>query len=162
MINGNSIFNASMALFKKSLFLKISKNYTSYKFCGDWLFWIELARYGDVFICGKVLNYFLKHDQDVSGKIYLSGFNFVEELKVLYYVFDNEKLDKQTFFNSLFLKYIQYMKKRNTFSQLMKNDIDFLFLNDSRTITFKNQLKLYYNIHKFKNIIKTKIKNIYF
>ena len=32
--------NASMCIFKKELYYQIDKQFTSYKFCGDWLFWI--------------------------------------------------------------------------------------------------------------------------
>ncbi len=32
------IFNASMVVWKKEAFFKVSKEFTNYKFCGDWLF----------------------------------------------------------------------------------------------------------------------------
>jgi glycosyltransferase involved in cell wall biosynthesis len=80
MIMGNSIFNASMVVWRKSAFEKISNTFMEFQFCGDWLFWIELCMQGDVFITGKALNYFRKHNQDISGKAYKTGYNFFEEI----------------------------------------------------------------------------------
>ena len=39
MIERNAVFNASMAVFKKSCFYQVFSEYLNYKFCGDWLFW---------------------------------------------------------------------------------------------------------------------------
>jgi hypothetical protein len=78
-----AIFNASMALWKRDLFYLIPDELTSFKFCGDWYFWINLCKYGNVHISGKLLNYFRKHENDVSGKAYQSGLNFIEELKII-------------------------------------------------------------------------------
>jgi glycosyltransferase involved in cell wall biosynthesis len=83
MLTGCTIFNASMSIFKKSYYLNISKEFTTFKFCGDWLFWILMLMQGDVFICGKYLNYFRKHDKDVSGKAFSSGLLYSEYLKLL-------------------------------------------------------------------------------
>ncbi|RZK76536.1 MAG: glycosyltransferase family 2 protein [Pedobacter sp.] len=68
MLKNNTVFNASMVVWKKETYSKISKNYLSYRFCGDWLFWIEFALQGNVHISGKTLNYFRKHAKDVSSE----------------------------------------------------------------------------------------------
>lgn len=83
MLFGNGIYNASMAVFKKETYNNISKTFTSFRFCGDWLFWIEMAKTGNVFISAKHLNFFRKHKKDVSGKAYETGYNFFEELRLL-------------------------------------------------------------------------------
>ncbi|MBC7416806.1 MAG: glycosyltransferase family 2 protein, partial [Pedobacter sp.] len=41
-----SIYNASMAIFKRSAFEFISSDFTSFKFSGDRLFWIQIAQHG--------------------------------------------------------------------------------------------------------------------
>ena len=58
MINGNSIANASSALFRRSVALSIDKQYTNYKGAGDRLFWIEIAEQGNVGVDYHSLNYF--------------------------------------------------------------------------------------------------------
>ena len=83
LLFGNSIYNASMAIFRKSVFYKISSDYTKLKFCGDWLFWGSIASYGDVFVSGKILNYFRNHPNDVSTKSYKAGLNYIEVIEVL-------------------------------------------------------------------------------
>jgi len=83
MLKNNTIFNASMVLWKKDKFPFIKKEFTTYKFCGDWLFWIELAQLGNVYVSGKILNFFRKHDLDVSSGAYHSGLNFIEALNLL-------------------------------------------------------------------------------
>lgn len=86
MLVGNAIYNASMCIFSKSAWLKIPREFMKYKFCGDWLFWIEIARQGDVFISGKTLNYFRKHDKDVSTNAFNSGLSYEEHFLLIKYL----------------------------------------------------------------------------
>ncbi|NML68060.1 glycosyltransferase family 2 protein [Hymenobacter sp. RP-2-7] len=83
MLVNNVIINASMCIFRKQTYSLISKDYVEFRLCGDWLFWIEFAQKGEVYISGKVLNYFRKHDKDVSGKSYKNGVYYYEYLRLL-------------------------------------------------------------------------------
>lgn len=83
MLVGNGIPNASMCVFRKECYFKLTNEFLDYKFCGDWLFWILIARQGNVFISGKYLNYFRKHGKDVSGKATLNGLIYSEYIKLL-------------------------------------------------------------------------------
>ncbi|QQL51234.1 glycosyltransferase family 2 protein [Mucilaginibacter ginkgonis] len=82
MLSSNKIVNASMAVWKKDLFENVDLEFTSFKFCGDWLFWISILSQCDVFISGKVLNYFRNHDKDVSSRFYSTGDYFIENLEL--------------------------------------------------------------------------------
>ena len=93
MLHMNSIFNASMCIFRKELYHQVSKKFTHYKFCGDWLFWIEMAALGNVFVSGKVLNYFRKHEKDVSGNAYRSGLYYEEYLQLTDDLLEMEFID---------------------------------------------------------------------
>ena len=109
-----------MAVFKRETYLNISQRFLTFKMCGDWLFYIEIAKQGDVFISGRVLNYFRKHKKDVSGKIYGTGFNYVEEVEILK-ILKNEKLiTQQEFKHHLLSKYIWF----KTFKHEFKDDIN--------------------------------------
>ena len=44
MLEINPIINASMAIFRKETFQHIALEFTTFRFCGDWLFWIMLAQ----------------------------------------------------------------------------------------------------------------------
>src|SRR5690606_28809633 len=90
-----AIFNASMAIWRKSKFADISRDFLNYRFSGDWVFWIELAKTGSVCINGRLLNYFRKHDADVSTGAYGSGLNFVEGLRILNDLFENQLIGKK-------------------------------------------------------------------
>lgn len=83
MLKMNNLSNASMAIFRKDVYAKISKSFVNYRFCGDWLFWILIAQHGDVYISGKYLNYFRKHDKDVSGPSLRKGLLYKEYIPLL-------------------------------------------------------------------------------
>ncbi|MCX2482118.1 glycosyltransferase family 2 protein [Pedobacter sp. MR2016-24] len=122
-----SIFNASMAIWKKEKFKEITNDYTNFKFCGDWLFWISLAKLGKVHISGKVLNYFRKHDNDVSGKAYKSGLNFLEELKILNTIFLEGLISERIYYRAFKQKYFIYLKVRHSIEKINKAEIQLLF-----------------------------------
>ncbi|MCX2478650.1 glycosyltransferase family A protein [Pedobacter sp. MC2016-15] len=83
MLMNNSIFNASMVLWKKDLYKHVSKDFLKFKFCGDWLFWVEIAKQGTLHVSGKTLNFFRKHDKDITGAATKSGLEIIETVKVL-------------------------------------------------------------------------------
>ena len=140
LLDGNAIFNASMAVFKKSVYEKLDKNFCNYKFCGDWLFWIGISCQGEVFISGKILNYFRNHDADVSKKSYATGINFVEELQILFYLYDKMLISRSEFFSSLNFKHLNYKIKKNNFLPQITHKINTLFYLDEHTKQFKNML----------------------
>ena len=95
MLSGNTIFNASMCIWKKNTFYLISNEYLNYKFCGDWVFWSELSLFGDILISGKVLNYYRSNPTGVGHT--LSGFDTIieEEFKALKHIIFLGIIDKQ-------------------------------------------------------------------
>lgn len=83
LLDNYGIPNASMCIFKRGNYFSIDKAFTNFTFCGDWLFWIMIAAQGKVYVTGKVLNYFRKHDKDVSGSAYQNGLQYLEFLDLL-------------------------------------------------------------------------------
>ena len=89
MLWKNSIYNASMALFKKECIAHIDSFFQSYKYCGDWLFWVEMARQGDVIRINQKLNYFRQHTNKVSplaekeGLYFLEGYSVIDRVSAL-------------------------------------------------------------------------------
>lgn len=80
LVYGCTIFNASMAIFKRSAALAIADDYGSFRQCGDWYFWIQLVQKGRVFISPALLNYYRKEDSSLTSLSYASGLQYVEEL----------------------------------------------------------------------------------
>lgn len=86
MLYHNRIYNASAVLFKKSSLQNISSEYLNYKFCGDWIFWIEIIRTGNVLWLHKKYNRFRKHLNKVSPKADLEGLDFKEKHRLVHYL----------------------------------------------------------------------------
>lgn len=83
---GNSIWNASSALFAKSVIQKVPKAYQTYKMAGDKLFWIELALCGGVVHLNKRLNFYRRHLGSVTHKRVLDGTLYREEYSIMSYM----------------------------------------------------------------------------
>lgn len=132
-----AIFNASMALWRREEFKFIPDELSSFKFCGDWYFWIQMSKHGSVHISGKVLNYFRKHENDVSGKAYSSGLNFIEELKVINMLYQEKLITEKRYYKAYKKKYIEYWRVRNTIDYNNRLQIKALF---SRSLSTKTSL----------------------
>ena len=66
MTKSNSIYNASMVLFRQSIYSLIDKSFQQYKSCGDWAFWMSACLQGDVIEVCRRLNYFRQHSNKVT------------------------------------------------------------------------------------------------
>lgn len=134
-----AIFNASMALWSRDKFRFISDELTTFKFCGDWYFWIHLSRLGKVHISGKLLNYFRKHDNDVSGRAYQSGLNFIEELRIINLLYQEQLISEKAYYRAFKKKYVEYWFVKNTINKENKVLIKKYFSNplSSKITAFK-------------------------
>ena len=92
MTTCNHCANASAALFKKSVYCQIDKQFTTYKAGGDMLFWIAIAEQGDVAIVNKRLNYFRQHSVKVTGRSVRAGINTYEFKKTYHYIISHFNL----------------------------------------------------------------------
>lgn len=69
MLKTNTVYNASMVLFRKAgCISNISPRYRKMHYCGDWLFWIEQIRKGNIIEIHQKLNYFRKHGDNTTAK----------------------------------------------------------------------------------------------
>lgn len=69
MLTRNSVYNASMVLFRREGCLEgICPRYRSMRYCGDWLFWIEQIRKGEVIEVHRKANFFRKHGDNTTEK----------------------------------------------------------------------------------------------
>lgn len=106
MAYGNSIANASSALFKRAVALSIDKQYTVYKGAGDRLFWIEIAEKGNVCIDYQRLNFFRIHDSNSTKRYYFEGINQMEDFQILQYILKKGYLTER-----------QYKKAKRMYAQ---------------------------------------------
>lgn len=73
MLVKNHIYNASMVVFKKSVFSQIPKDYQKYRYCGDWLFWMCACLHGEVIEVCRQLNYYRQHQNKVTAHSFTNG-----------------------------------------------------------------------------------------
>lgn len=150
MLQDNTIFNASMVVWRRASFKYVTNEFTKYKYCGDWLFWIELCRLGNVYISGKFLNYFRMHDMNISAKANRLGDNFIEELKMFHLLYKSKWIDYDDLLKSLQKEYVHYKAVATTFCLNKRKKIETLFFAEHGTRAF---LKYYYRAFYFKYAI---------
>lgn len=126
----NAVFNASMAVFRKKYYSQVSNTFQSFKFTGDWIFWAELSRLGDVYINAKPLNYFRKHALDVSGKMYASGKNFIEEINMLEYFNKHLHLNNALFNKAKLMLYRKFISGKKKIEPKIKKQVNNLFFHN--------------------------------
>jgi len=148
MLSGNSIVNASMAVWKRSLYESIDDTYTGFKFCGDWLFYISILQQSDIFVSGKVLNYFRNHDKDVSTGFFATGKNLIENIRFYEVIQQRGIISNQQFHELITRQYLVYIEAKNGISQEYHKDIELAFekhltLNKLTRLYHKTRLQLY-------------------
>ncbi|MEG1665099.1 MAG: glycosyltransferase [Mucinivorans sp.] len=80
MLRRNRLYNASMAIFRRSLFEKVPLDYVSKRHLGDWYFWIAIAQNSQqVSYVKEPLNGFRQHQNKVSVDGLKSGECIIEE-----------------------------------------------------------------------------------
>ena len=80
----NYVMNASMAIFRKSA-IPADNYYASFRYAGDWLFWIGVAMAGDVLYINEPLDLFRQHKSSTTAQSVTAGRNFDEVRKLLDY-----------------------------------------------------------------------------
>lgn len=66
MLVYNHIYNASMAVFRRSAYYAVPPSFQQYRYCGDYLFWNYLCTMGKVIEVQQVLNRYRQHERKVS------------------------------------------------------------------------------------------------
>ncbi|QLL56894.1 MULTISPECIES: glycosyltransferase family 2 protein [Empedobacter] len=152
LLKGNVIYNASMAIFKKSKFLKItSDEYTKYKFCGDWIFWSELAFLGKVRRYNRLLNNFRKtDDNNVTSRTVKLGNNYIEDVNALHYFKNKYNCNHVIYIKEL--KKYYFKSKEINLENPIKNKIKDNFIE-----ILGNKKILFWDLKYFKNKLITNI-----
>lgn len=94
---GTAIANASSALFKKEIALRIDSQYMSFKGAGDRMFWIEMAENGYVGVDYHPLNFFRIHENNSTHRNYREGINQKEDYIILNYIYQKKYITKERY-----------------------------------------------------------------
>lgn len=155
MLPKNPIFNAGMAVWKKEAYLQISRDYTTYKLMGDYFFWIELCTCGNVFVSGKLLNYFRVHDTNVSSNSVKYGLSFTEQIPLLKNLLERKIIEQKDYLKSLKSAYSMFRFQQKNLPKENADAVKKLFASYTKA---KYKLKIYFiqkyiQLH-FKKLIK--------
>ena len=82
----NYIVNASSAVFARKTLTGMDRSYTNFRGCGDWIFWIEVAKCGHVSYVNKSLNYFRQHGTNTTSEQTRTGKGELEVIEVTNYL----------------------------------------------------------------------------
>ena len=129
MVSSNAVYNASSALFRKTVLDAISSEFQTYKGCGDWLFWIEICQHGDVFFSSKRMDFFRQHKSNTTTNNVKSGNCFLEAWNI-YRIIKQKKL--LSLFHRLEMPLVCYEKCKIPFPQtasLWRKEISFPILS---------------------------------
>ena len=111
----NAVINASGVLFRREYAVKLKDHpFQTMRFCGDWMFWLEIAMQGDVVNISRKLNYFRQHiSQTSKGKD--SGQNVVETIKIIKHIesmFPSISASKRLLCYGRLSRYIRHYKNK--------------------------------------------------
>lgn len=119
---GNSIWNASSALFAKLVIQKVNKAYQNYKMAGDKLFWIEVALCGSIVHINKRLNFYRRHSGSVTHKRILDGTLYREEYSILSYM-HRQGLAKGVCWMDAWLYYVEKIMAEKFDSESVRKEL---------------------------------------
>ena len=126
-----SLYNASMALWRRDCYPRIPRDFMEYRFCGDWLFWAELARLGKVHVSGRLLNYYRQHETTVSAGVFRSGHSLVEELQALAHMYQRGLIGDREYARVFKLKYREFAAVRDRLDPDARAEVANLFRQPS-------------------------------
>lgn len=139
LLYGNSIYNASMVVFEKEYVSQtIWNDISKLKFCGDWLFWVQVISrsQGIISEVKEPLNYFRVHSSNVSGKSEVRGLTFLEGFPISKKLFNFlRSISSQEFNKEWFDKWYSY-RHYYLFSKNVNLQIFLMFLINRPTIAF--------------------------
>ncbi|MEO5999934.1 MAG: glycosyltransferase [Chitinophagaceae bacterium] len=158
LLGSNAISNVSMAILKKDIIVSVSKDYKSFKYCGDWLLYANMCLKGNVFISGKYLNYYLRHENSVTADSTKLGYDFFEGNRVFQFIkssIDINQEDIQYALNKRIERYF-YLKKEFSLDVRQKVIQSLMLLDPSIKRLFRRKMGLL-TVRKYITALKNKL-----
>lgn len=151
LLYGNVVYNASMVVFrKKAIDRSVWSELSRLKYCGDWLFWANLAMNGEgtVSEVKEYLNYFRNHSSNVSNKAEVNGLTFLEGFPISKMIANKQgiKLNKQ--FREKWFNEWQHYRSFYQLSKKTNLKIFLLFLKHEPIIAYYELKRLFLRLLK--------------
>ena len=121
----NFIVNASSAVFSRKTLAGMDLSYTHFRGCGDWIFWIEVAKSGHVSYINKSLNYFRQHGTNTTSEQTRTGKGELEVIEVTNYLRRKNFIDYKDYLRIqvVHIYSVKYGKLRTILSNEVKQEI---------------------------------------
>lgn len=147
----NVIYNVSMTVFKRSVFLEIQHElYENMILCGDWFMYVLLCQKSDVLEYDKILSNYRMHETNTSSRAEREGKSFLEGVIILDYIIKYEKINKTLRINFFWARqWVKYYVKFN-FNSKTNNLIISAFFKRHKLIV------LLFIVYKYYYLVKTK------
>lgn len=149
MLLQNSVYNASMVLFrKKGCLTDICTRYREMRYCGDWLFWIEQIRKGEVIEVHQKANFFRKHGDNTTAKGAMEGNSLGEIAFIKNLLYKNIPMNRQEIWEDKY-GYYRFIRRFPVSTSKRKKEL-FKIIAQEGNITFKHYLlwKIYKALKK--------------
>lgn len=88
ILGHNFVYNASMVVFRRDCYKRVDSDFKSFRYCGDWFFWVDIGKQGMVVGINEKLNYFRQHLNKVSVRSEKEGLSFSEGGRVQLHIMD--------------------------------------------------------------------------
>lgn len=118
MIYANPIVNASSVVFSKSAYLNVSDSYQTFKGAGDYMFWAEIIKNGNVSYINQSLSYFRRHSGVVTSRRTIDGTNSFEEKMVLESICNSIRVSRIRLFSAFAFHRYRLNNRYYSFSTL--------------------------------------------
>lgn len=132
--SNTAIWNASMMMFRKSIYNEIDKNFfLNKKYCGDWFFYVLISEKSDVVEVKKVLNNFRVHSGNVSGIPERTGETYLESLDVFNYLIRDYSFKQRLHFSYAWAKNFFIFNQKYSYPRDIKKQIfeNWIFKNQT-------------------------------
>lgn len=108
----NSIANVSECIFRRDKFRPTENyRYEHMRLCGDWFFYILLAKQGNVVELEEPLSYYRQHQSNISSNAEHRGLTFIEGADVLEYMIEHCGLKSGDYARGWGKMWAQYERK---------------------------------------------------
>lgn len=143
MSRGCPMLNASSCLFSKEIAEKIDCRYTQFRNSGDRMFWTLIAEQGAVAVVDERLNWYRKHETNVTKSGFQQGVNQRETKLILDYICDRGYISRKTY-REIRRRYLKKYVFELLTDKKLKHDI-YCFWNYNVLQQFSLRLEAYYH-----------------
>jgi len=110
------LVNAGMILYRKLTLKEVDDQFKTIKGGGDWMFWVQIALQGNVFVTGRTLNYCARHQGTVTSKSESQGLDIEGGNQIFQYVLKHTNPSNEEIKNALKQRINIFFEQKNAYA----------------------------------------------